>query len=73
MEWTLSYAYLADPVHNPSRKLIWTQPYSAIWLNSNVVTALMPIDIRGMFFGHFGADVQSRCWCIRYIVMLTVI
>ena len=60
VEWALTYAYLADKVHNPTRQITWTPPYYAYWASSNVVTGIRSVDIRGVFFSHFGADIASK-------------
>jgi len=59
-EWTNPYAYRADAAHNPGRKLFWTAPYLASWLNKVVVTGVMPVDVGGQLFAIVAADVNSR-------------
>jgi len=52
------YVTLANPIHNPSKEVIWTEPYFDTVGNGWLVSCIGPIYKGSEFIGSVGIDIQ---------------
>jgi signal transduction histidine kinase len=52
--------YIADPVHNPERKSVWTPTYYDAILEKWMVSLISPIYVNNTFYGTAGGDVPLQ-------------
>ncbi|MCL5935197.1 MAG: sensor histidine kinase, partial [Firmicutes bacterium] len=56
-----NFFYTADPAHNPSRKIVWTEPYKDVTDRGWMVTCLAPVYLKnGEFRGIVGVDITLQ-------------